>query len=126
MHHEGSRAPPLVPFWRDSRFGEEWLHLYLFLLPSRQEDRKALIFSPACPMHRAAFILFALWGVVFSPRQRCAPGSRFPCGLALASHVVLFHFSVPHFQYLTGYGRAWIALRITFFPRRLHLRATAA
>src|SRR5262249_59975350 len=41
-------------------------------------------------MHRAAFIMFALLGVVLFLRQRCAPGSRFPCGLALASHVVLF------------------------------------
>ena len=65
------------------------------------------------PRIAQAFIMCALLGVVFFLRQRCAPGSRFPCGLALASHVVLFHF-----QYLTGYGRAWIALRITFFPRR--------
>src|SRR5207237_1003029 len=31
MHREGSRAPPLVPFGRDSRFGEEWLHLFLLI-----------------------------------------------------------------------------------------------
>ena len=48
-----------------------------------------------------ASIMFPLLGVVCFLRQRCAPGGRFPCGLALGSHVVLFHFPVPH-----GYGRA--------------------
>jgi hypothetical protein len=48
-----------------------------------------------------ACIMFPLLEIVCFLRQRCAPGCRFPCGLALGSHVVLFHFRVPH-----GYGRA--------------------
>src|SRR5215831_11330629 len=47
-------------------------------------------FRQCDPRIAQAFIMFALLGVVFFLRQRCAPGSRFPCGLALASHVVLF------------------------------------
>ena len=35
-----------------------------------------------------AFIMFALLWVVCFLRQRCASGNRFPCGLALGSHVV--------------------------------------
>jgi hypothetical protein len=61
------------------------------------------------PRIAQAFIMFALLGVVFFLRQRCAPGRRFPCGLALGSHVVLFHF-----------------LTSTFFPRRGHPSAMAA
>jgi hypothetical protein len=50
---------------------------------------------------QASRIMFALLGVVCLLRQRCAPGGRFPCGLALGSHVVL-----SIFKYLIGYGRA--------------------
>jgi hypothetical protein len=35
-----------------------------------------------------AFIMFALLWVVCFLRQRCASGNRFPCALALGSHVV--------------------------------------
>src|SRR5262245_66330251 len=50
---------------------------------------------------QASRIMFALLAVVCFLRQRCAPGSRFPCGLALGSHVAL-----SIFEYLIGYGRA--------------------
>ena len=50
-----------------------------------------------CPLSRdpripQACIMFALLRVVCFLRPRCAPGSRFPCGLALGSHLVLFPF----------------------------------
>jgi hypothetical protein len=54
---------------------------------------------------QASRIMFALLAVVCFLRQRCALGSRFPCGLALGSHVVL-----SIFEYLIGYGPPWIAL----------------
>jgi len=50
---------------------------------------------------QASRIMFALLAVVCFLRQRCVPSSRFPCGLALGSHVVL-----SIFEYLIGYGRA--------------------
>jgi hypothetical protein len=33
--------------------------------------------------------MFALFGVVCLLRQRCVSGGRFPCGLALGSHLVV-------------------------------------
>jgi hypothetical protein len=103
MHREGSRTPPLVPFGRDSRFGEEWLHLFLLIRHVRKIERLASL-RQRDPRIAQAFIMFALLGVVFFLRQRCAPGRRFPCGLALGSHVVLFHFLTSTF--FPG-DRAW-------------------
>jgi hypothetical protein len=63
MHREGSRAPPLIPFGRDSRFGEEWLHLFLLTRHVRKIERLASFRQrgPCIP--------------------RCASGGRFPGGL---------------------------------------------
>jgi hypothetical protein len=36
--------------------------------------------------------MFALLGAVCFLRQRCAPNGSFPCGSALGSHLVPFHF----------------------------------
>jgi hypothetical protein len=47
------------------------------LAPFRQRD-------PRIPQAR---IMFPLLGVVCFLRQRCAPGGRFPCGLAFGSHL---------------------------------------
>src|SRR6266550_3665336 len=101
-------TPPLVPFGRDSRFGEEWLHLFLLIRHVRKMERLAS-FRQRDLRIAQAFIMFTLLGVVFFLRQRCAPGRRFPCGLALGSHVVLFHF-----------------LTSTFFPGRGDPSAMAA
>jgi hypothetical protein len=46
------------------------------------------------PRISQACVMFPLLGVVCFLRQCCAPGGRFPCGLALGSHLVL-----PHFDY---------------------------
>jgi hypothetical protein len=45
------------------------------------------------PEEIVAKLLFALFGIVCFLSQRCAPGGRFPCGLALRSHLVLPHFT---------------------------------
>src|SRR5436309_6972442 len=45
------------------------------------------------PRIAQAGIVFALFGIVCFLSQSCAPGDRFPCGLALRSHLVLPHFT---------------------------------
>jgi hypothetical protein len=77
--------------------------------PDLRKIERLASFRQRDPRIAQAFIMFALLGVVFFLRQRCAPGRRFPCGLALGSHVVLFHF-----------------LTSTFFTRRGDPSAMAA
>src|SRR6266545_3437926 len=76
--------------------------------PDLRKIERLASFRQRDPRIAQAFIMFALLGVVFFLRQRCAPGRRFPCGLALGSHL-LFHF-----------------LTSTFFTRRGDPSAMAA
>jgi hypothetical protein len=60
----------------------------LFLRHIENVERLAS-FRQRDPRISQACIMFALLGVVCFLRQRCALGGRFPCGLALGSHVIL-------------------------------------
>jgi hypothetical protein len=88
------------PFYEDSalsrrrvgfssgRMTRELVRLFLRIRHIRNVERLAS-FRQRDPRIPQACIMFALLGIVCFLRQRCAPGRRFPCGLALGSHLVL-------------------------------------
>ena len=66
----------------------ELTHLRVRILHIRNLERLAPS-SQRDPRIPQACIMFALLGIVCLLRQRGTPGGRFPCGLALRSHLVL-------------------------------------
>jgi hypothetical protein len=98
---KASRDPAPYPF-RGFRFGEwheNWVRLFLRIRHIRNAVRLAS-FRQRDPRISQACVMFPLLGVVCFLRQCCAPGGRFPCGLALGSHLVSpFRLSQPHKLY---------------------------
>jgi len=66
--------------------------IYFSLSVTSGRSKGSHLFASVIHASPQAFIMFALLGVVFFLRKRCAPGRRFPCGLALGSHLVLSIF----------------------------------
>jgi hypothetical protein len=84
----GLPRTPLVASGGVLVFGAELVRLFLRIRHIRNVERLAS-FRQRDPRIPQAYIMFALLGIVCFLRQRGAPGRRFPCGLALGSHLVL-------------------------------------
>jgi hypothetical protein len=74
--------------------------------------------DPCIPLAR---IMFALLGIVGFLRQRCALRGRFPCGLALASHLVRSISTISPLRRRFGNGGELLAASITEQPPQLRL-----
>jgi hypothetical protein len=96
--NQGLPRPRPFPFrgFRFWRMARKLVRLFLRIRHIRNAVRLAS-FRQRNPRISQACVMFPLLGVVCFLRQCCAPGGRFPCGLALGSHLVL-----PHFDYHTS------------------------
>jgi hypothetical protein len=84
-------SPDPFPGLRFGEWRENWIGLFLRIRHIRNAVRLAS-FRQRDPRISQACVVFPLLGVVRFLRQCCAPGGRFPCSLALGSHLVLPHF----------------------------------